>query len=123
MVPQKKKDHFRGVNMKGKTAYIERENFENQRIKAKEVPNGKKDESFPEGRGLVRQVKPGGNGGPDGNGGPNKGRKPPRKGEGPPNGFRKMNGGGGGSDPSDDDGDGGGSTPPSLENATNKKKA
>ena len=40
----------------------------------------------------------------------------PEKGEGPPNGFRKINGGGGGSDPSDDDGDGDGFTPPSSEN-------
>ena len=81
----KEKEPLQGSeSIKGKTAYIERENFENQRIKPKEAPNGKKDESFPEGGGPVRQVKPGGNGGPDGNGGPNKGRKPPRKGEGPP---------------------------------------
>ena len=114
--PTKEKEPLQGSKtIKGKTTYIERENFENQRIKYREAPNDKKDGSFPEGEGPVRQNKPGGDGGPDGNGGQHKGRKPPRKGEEPPNGFRKINGGGGGSDPSDDDGDGGGSTPPSSE--------
>ena len=42
--------------------------------------------------------------------------KGPRKEEGLPIGFRKINGGGGRSDPSEDDGNGGGSTPPSSEN-------
>ena len=47
MVPQK--EPLQGSeSIKGKTAYIERENFENQRIKPKEAPNGKRDESFPE---------------------------------------------------------------------------
>ena len=115
--PTKEKEPLQGSkNIKGKTAYIEGENFENQRIKPKEAPNSKKDKSFPEDGGPVRQIRPGGNGEPDGNGGPDKGRKPPRKEEGPPNGFRKINGGGGGSDSSDDDGDGGGSTSPSSEN-------
>ena len=115
--PTKEKEPLqRSESLKGKTAYIERENFENQRIKPKEAPNGKRNESFPEDGGPVRPDKPGGNDGPDRNGGPDKGRKPPRKGEGPSNGFRKMNGGGGGSDPSDDDGDRGESTPPSSEN-------
>ena len=114
--PTKEKEPLQGSkDIKGKTTYIERENVENQKIKPKEAPNGKRDESFPEGGGPVRQVKPGGNGGPDGNRGSDKGRKPPKKEEGPPNRFRKINGGGGGSDPSDDDGDGGGSTPPSSE--------
>ena len=103
-------------SIRDKTIYRERENFGGQRIQPKEAPAGKKDKSFPEGGGPVRQVRSGGNGDPDGNGGPDKGRKPPRKGEGPPNGFRKVNGGGGGSDLSDDDGDGSGSTPPSSEN-------
>ena len=86
------------------------------RVKPREAPNDKRDESFPGDGGPVRKINPGGNGNPDWNGGPDKGRKPPRKGEKPPNGFRRIDGGGGGSDPSDDDGDGGGSTPPSSEN-------
>ena len=53
-------------SIKGKIAYIERENFENQRIKPKKAPNGKINGNFPEGEGPVRQVQPGGNGGPDG---------------------------------------------------------
>ena len=114
--PTKEKEPLQGSkSIKDKITYRERGNFENQRIKYREAPNDKKDGSFPECEGPVRQNKPGGNGGPDGNGGPYKGRKPPRKGEGPPNGFKKINGGGGGSDPSDDDGGGGGSTPPSSE--------
>ena len=115
--PTKEKEPLQGGKSidKDKTIYRERENLENQRIKSREAPNDKRDGSFPEGGGPVRQIKPSDNGGPDGNGGPDKGRKPPRKGEGPPDGFRKINGGGG-SDPSDDDGDGGGSTPPSSEN-------
>ena len=121
--PTKGKEPLQGSkSIKGKTTYIERENFENQRIKYKEAPNDKKDGSFPEGEGPVRQNKPGGDGGPDGNGGPDKGRKSPRKGEGPPDGFRKINGGGGGSDPSDDDGDGGGSTPPSSEDTPPRRR-
>ena len=89
--PTKEKEPLQGSkSIKGKTTYIERENFENQRIKYREAPNDKKDGSFTEGEGPVRQNKPGGYGGPDGNGGPYKGRKPPRKGEGPPNGFRKT---------------------------------
>ena len=115
--PTKEKGPLQGSkSIRDKTTYRERENFGGQRIQPKEAPAGKKDKSFPEGGGPVRQVRSGGNGEPDGNGGPDKGRKPPREGEGPPNGFRKVNGGGGGSDPSDDDGDGGGSTPPSSEN-------
>ena len=101
---------------KDKITLKERGNFENQRIKLKEASNDKRDGSFPEGRGPVRQDRTGGNGEPDGNGRPGKCRKPPRKGERPPDGFRKINGGGGGSDPSDDDGNGGGSTLPSSEN-------
>ena len=103
------------MSSKDKITLKERGNFENQRIKLKEASNDKRNGSFPEGRGPVRQVRTGGNGEPDGNGGLGKGRKPPRKGERPPDGFRKINGGGGGSDPSDDDGNGGGSTPPSSE--------
>ena len=115
--PTKEKEPLQGSkSIRDKTTYRERENFESQRIKPKETPNGRREGSFPEGGGPARQVKPGGNGGPDRNGGPDKGGKPPRKGERPPNGFRKTNGGRGGSDPSDDDGDGGGSTPPSSEN-------
>ena len=115
--PTKEKEPLQGSkSIRDKTTYRERENFEGQRIKPKGTPNGKREEGYPKGGGPARQVKPGGNGGPDGNGGPGKGRKPPRKEEGPPNGFRKINGGGGGSDPSDDDGGGDGSTPPSSEN-------
>ena len=67
--PTKEKESLQGSeSIKGKTAYIERGNFENQRIKPKEAPNGKRDESFPEGWGTVRPVKPGGNGAPDGTG-------------------------------------------------------
>ena len=41
--PTKEKEPLQGSeSIKGKTAYIERENFENQRIKPKEAPNGKK---------------------------------------------------------------------------------
>ena len=48
--PTKEKEPLQGSkSIKGETTYIERENFENQRIKPKEAPNGKKDESFPEG--------------------------------------------------------------------------
>ena len=115
--PTKEKGPLQGSkSIRDKTTYRERENFGGQRIQPKEAPADKKDKSFSEGGGPVRKVRPGDNGGPDGNGGPNKGRKPSRKGEGPPNGFRKVNGDGGGSDPGDDDGDGGGSTPPSSEN-------
>ena len=112
-----KKEPLQGSKrIKVKTTSRERENFENQRIKSREAPNDKRDGSFPEGGGPIRQIKPGGNGSPDGNGGPDKGKKPPRKGEEPSDGFRKINGGGWGSDPSDDNGDGDGSTPPSSEN-------
>ena len=114
---KKEKEPLQGSkSIRDKTTYRERENFEGQRIKPKEIPNGKREEGYRTGGGPARQVKPGSDGGPDGNGGPGKGRKPPRKEEGPPNGFRKINGGGGGSDPSDDDGGGDGSTPPSSEN-------
>ena len=115
--PTKEKEPLqRSKSIKVKTTSREGKNFENQRIKSRKAPNDNRDGSFPEGGGPVRQIKPGGNGGSDGNGRPDKGKKPPRKGEGPPDGFRKINRGGGGSDPSDDDGDGGGSTPPSSEN-------
>ena len=94
--PTKEKEPLQGSrSIRDKTTYRERENFESQRIKPKETPNGKRDEGFPEGAGPIGQVKPSGNGGPDRNGGPDKDRKPPRKGEGPPDGFRKINGGGG----------------------------
>ena len=105
-----------GRNIKIKTVSRRGESFEDQRIKPREAPNDKRDESFPEDRGPVRKINPGGNGNSYGNGGPDKGRKPPRKGEEPPNGFRRIDGGGGGSDPSNDEGDWGGSTPPSSEN-------
>ena len=114
--PTKEKEPLQGSeSIKGKTTYREREKFENQRVKPREASNDKRDGNFPEGECPVRQNKPGGSGDPDGNGGPNKGKTPSRKGEGPSDGFRKINGAGGGSDPSDDDGDGGGSTPPSSE--------
>ena len=62
--PTKEKEPLQGSrSIRDKTTYRERENFESQRIKPKEMPNGKKEESFPEGGGLVRQVKPSGNGG------------------------------------------------------------
>ena len=105
-----------GENIENKRTSRIGEGFENQRIEPREAPSDKREESFPEDGGPVRKINPGGNGNPDGNGGPDKGRKPPRRGEEPPNGFRRINGSGGGSDPSDDDGDGGGSTPPSSEN-------
>ena len=55
--PTKDKEPLQGSeSIKGKTAYIERENFENQRIKPKEAPNGKRNGSFSEGEGPVRQV-------------------------------------------------------------------
>ena len=111
MIPQKKKNYFRGVRVSG----IKQPTEKGKILRVKEL-SGQRDNSFPEGKGPVRRARPGGNGDPDGNGGPDKNKKPPRKGEGPPNGLRKINGGGGGSDPSDDDGDGGGSTPPSSEN-------
>ena len=72
-----------------------------------------RDGNFPEDGGPVKKINPGGSSSPNGNGGPDKSRKPPRMGEEPPNGFRRINGGGGGSDPSDDDGDWCGSIPPS----------
>ena len=91
--PTKEKGPLQGSKgIRNKTIYRERKNFGGQRIQSKEAPIGKKDKSFPEDGGLVRQVRSGSNGKPDGNGGPDKGRKPPRKGEGPPNGFRKVNG-------------------------------
>ena len=114
--PTNEKAPFQGgENIKVKTTFRKGESFEDQRIKPTETPNDKRDDSFPEDGGPIRKINPGGNGNSGGNGGPDKGRKPPRKGEEPQNGFRRMNGGGGGSDPSDDDGDGGGSTPPSSE--------
>ena len=105
-----------GENIEIKGTSRRRERFENQRIKPREAPNDKRNKNFPEDGGPVKRINPGGSGNPDGNGGPDKSRKPPRRGEEPPNGFRRINGGGGGSDPSDDHGDGGGSTPPSSEN-------
>ena len=115
--PTKEKGPLKGgKNIEAKTISRKGESFEDQRIKPRKVPNDKKDESFPENGGPFRKINPGGNGNSGGNGGPDTGRKPPRKGEELPNGFRRMNGGGGGSDPSDDDGDGDGSTPPSSEN-------
>ena len=72
--------------------------FENQRIKPREAPNDKRDGNFPEDGGPLKKINPGGSGNPNGNGGPDKSRKPPRRGEEPPNGFRRINGGGGGSD-------------------------
>ena len=55
--PTKEKEPLQGSkSIKGKTAYIERENFENQRIKPKEAPNGKRDKSFPEGGGPVSKL-------------------------------------------------------------------
>ena len=117
MIPQKKRDHFQGgKNIEAKTTSKKGESFEGQRIKPREATNDKRDESYPEDEGPVRKINPGGNGNSGGNEGSDKGRKPPRKGEEPPDRFRRINGGGGGSDPSDDDGDGGGSTPPSSEN-------
>ena len=45
--PTKEREPLQGSeSIKGKTAYIERENFENQRVKPKEAPNGKRNE-FP----------------------------------------------------------------------------
>ena len=62
----KEKEPLQGSkSIKGKTVYMKRENFEDQKINPKEAPNGKRDGSFPEGEGPVRQVKPDGNGGPD----------------------------------------------------------
>ena len=91
--PTKEKGPLQGSkNIRDKTTYRERGNFAGQRIQPKEAPAGKKDKSFPEDGGPIRQVRPGGDGEPDGNGGPDKGRKPPRKEEEPPNGFRKVNG-------------------------------
>ena len=53
--PTKEKEPLQGSkSIKGKTTYIERENFKNQRIKYREAPNDKKDGSFPEGEGPVR---------------------------------------------------------------------
>ena len=67
--PTKGKEPLQGSkSIKGKTTYIERENFENQRVKSREAPNDKRNGGFPEGEGPVRQSKPGGNGGPEGNG-------------------------------------------------------
>ena len=103
--PTKEKEPLQGSkSVKDKITFRERENFANQRIRPRGTFNDKRDGNFPEGGGLVRQDKPGGNGDPDGNGGSDKGKNPPRKGEGPPDRFRKTNG------------DGGGSTPPSSEN-------
>ena len=104
-----------GENIEIKGTSRRGERFENQRIKPREAPNDKRDGNFPEDGGPVKKINPGGSGNPDGNGGPDKSRKPPRRGEEPPNGFRRINGGGGGSDPSNDDG-GGSTPPPSSEN-------
>ena len=74
--PTKEKEPLQGSkSIRDKTIYRERENFGGQRIPPKEAPIEKKDKSFPEGGGPVRQVRSGGNGEPDGNGGPDKGRK------------------------------------------------
>ena len=71
------------------------ENTEVKTISRKGESFDKKDENFLEDGGPVRRVNPGGNGNSGGNGGPDKGRKPPRKREEPPDGFRKVSGGGG----------------------------
>ena len=114
--PTKEKGPFQGgENIEVKTTSRKVKSFENQKVKPREAPNDKRDESFPENGGPVRKINPGGNGNSGGNWGSDRGRKPPRNREEPPNGFRKMNRGGGGSDPSDDDGDGGGNTPQSSE--------
>ena len=74
--PTKEKGPLQGSkSIRDKTIYREKENFGGQRIQPKEAPAGKKDKSFPEGGGPVRQVRPGGNGEPDGNGGPDRGKK------------------------------------------------
>ena len=106
-----------GENIEIKGTSRRGERFENQRIKPREALNDKREKNFPEDGGPVKRINPGGSGNPDGNRGPDKSRKPPRRGEEPPNGFRRISEGGGGSDPSDDDGGGGGSTPLSSENS------
>ena len=48
--PTKEKEPLQGSkSIKDKTTYRERENFEGQRIKSKEIPNGKKEEGYPKG--------------------------------------------------------------------------
>ena len=50
--PTKEKEPLQeSKSIKGKTTYIERENFKNHRIKSREAPNDKRDGSFPEGEG------------------------------------------------------------------------
>ena len=56
-----------GKNIKIKTASRRGESFEDQRIKPREAPNDKGDESFPQNRGPVRKINPGGNGNSYGN--------------------------------------------------------
>ena len=67
--PTKEEGPLQGSE-KIKTTCRRGESFEDQRIKHREAPSDKKDESFPENRGPVRKINPGGNGYSYGNGGP-----------------------------------------------------
>ena len=78
------------IEIKGTSRRGER--FENQKIKAREAPNDKRDGNFPEDGGPLKKINAGGSGNPNWNGGPGKSRKPPRSREVPPNGFRGING-------------------------------
>ena len=102
--PTNEKDPLQGgENIKAKTTSRRGESLRNPKIKPRKAPNDKEGESFPEDGGPVRKTYPGSGDNFDGNGGPDRGKKPPRKGKGPLNGFRRIDGDGGGSDPSDDD--------------------
>ena len=89
--PTKEKGPLQGgENIEVKTTSRRGKSFEGQKIKPRKAPNDKRDASFPGDGGPVRKINPGGDGNSDGNEGPN--RKPPRKGEEPPNGIRGING-------------------------------
>ena len=48
--PTKEKEPLQGSkDLKDKTTYLDRENIENQKVKSREAPNDKRNESFPEG--------------------------------------------------------------------------
>ena len=80
--PTKEKGPFQGdENVEVKTTSKKVESFENQKVKLREAPSDKRNESFPENGGPVRKINPGGNGNSGGNGGPN---KPPSSESTPP---------------------------------------
>ena len=70
-----------GENIEVKTTSRRGESFEDQRIKPREAPNDKRDESCPEDGGPVKKINPGGNGNSGGNGDQIKAENHPERGK------------------------------------------